>query len=99
MQLKSTVKLADLKSQIVLAILIAADVYRMFGQDLVITSLDDSVHHAGSLHPSGYAFDLRTSYFTASQIPKVLLALKQSLTIDFDVIFEADHFHIEYDPK
>ena len=99
MQLKSTVKLADLKPQIVLATVIASEVYRKFGQELVITSLDDSFHHPGSLHPSGYAFDLRTSYYMADQIPKVLSALKQALTLDFDVIFENDHFHIEYDPK
>ena len=99
MQLKTNVRLADLKPQCVLAIIVANDVYKLFDKELVVTSIDDSVHHAGSLHPSGFAFDLRSSYFTSQQIQFVLAALKASLTTDFDIIFETDHFHIEYDPK
>lgn len=99
MQLKSNVRLVDLKPQCVLAIIAANDVYKRYDKELVVTSIDDSQHHSGSLHPAGFAFDLRSGYFTAQQIPLVLASLKESLTIDFDIIFEQDHFHIEYDPK
>ena len=99
MKLKSNVRLVDLKPQCVLAILVANDVYNKFGRELVVTSIDDSVHGPASLHPSGFAFDLRTSYFRVDQIDPVEAALKAALTDDFDILYEGDHFHIEYDPK
>lgn len=99
MILKSSVRLVDLTPQLLLALAIANDIYKRHGKELAVTSIDDSIHGSGSLHPSGNAADLRTYYFTADEIPQILSELKQALTIDFDVIFENDHFHVEYDPK
>lgn len=99
MKLKPNVRLADLKPQCVLAIFIADSIYSKFGRELVVTSIDDSVHGPTSLHPSGFAFDLRTSFFRIDQIAPVEAALKEALTVDFDILYEGDHFHIEYDPK
>lgn len=100
MTLKNNVRLGDLKPQLLIAIMIANDVYKAHSQELVITSVDDSTHGKNSLHPSGNAFDLRTSYFTKQECLQVTQELKEKMpTGDFDIVFENDHIHIEYDPK
>lgn len=82
----------------------------LFGEDSVITSLLDGQHNCGSLHPKGYAADLRTRDMTEQQRYDWFAALKLRLaTMGFDVVWEGGvgatpattgaHIHIEYDPK
>jgi hypothetical protein len=98
MKLKNNVRLTDLKPQLILAMIITDQIYAKHGQELVLTSVDDSVHGPGSLHPSGNAFDARTSYFTAEERKLVFQELKEALDVNYDLVDEGDHFHIEYDP-
>lgn len=94
------VKLTDLQPQLLAGLMVCDWVYwNLFKTEMVVTSVDDSVHSPTSLHPKGLAADLRTRTFTADQIPKVLAAIKERLTPEFDFIFEKDHFHMEYDQK
>jgi hypothetical protein len=76
---------------------VAGDVYASFGQALVVTSLGEGEHMVGSLHPRGYAADLRTSTLGVNQAA-ILGELKGRLGPAYDVILEADHIHVEYDP-
>ncbi len=99
MILKKGVSVKQLSPQIVLAIGVADAVYREFGKELVITSVCDGKHRKNSLHYSGNAVDLRTRYFGKAVITKVAQALVDKLTIDYDVVVEDDHIHLEYDPK
>ncbi len=99
MKLKKTVKLKGLQPQILIAVMVANDVYRDFGKELVITSVNDSKHSEFSLHYSGDAIDIRTRYFTSEEKVAVHKEIKDRLTKDFDVVLEKDHIHIEYDPK
>lgn len=85
--------------QLVLGLVICDRVYTEYGQELVITSLNDGHHMEGSLHYKGDAADLRTRYFSGAAKDKVSETLRERLGIDFDVILETDHIHIEYDPK
>jgi hypothetical protein len=79
---------------------IAARVYGWFGlADLVITSLRDGNHMAGSLHPRGYAADLRTSDVPPATRPAIAATLKAELGPAFDVVLEVDHIHVEFDPE
>lgn len=71
-----------------------------------MTSLRDGVHMNHSLHYVGMAVDIRTRDFvadlrSAEEIKqKVFEAIKARLKpLGFDVVFEADHIHVEYDPK
>lgn len=67
---------------------------------LVVTSLRDGKHSAGSLHYSGNAVDLRRWDLDARKITsQVVSQLKSQLGSDYDVILESDHIHVEYDPK
>ena len=72
---------------------------RVTGKGIVVTSILDGKHKDGSKHYEGEAFDLRSFNYTKNEIALLLIAFKEALGKDYDVIFEIDHFHIEYDPK
>jgi hypothetical protein len=63
------------------------------GEDLVITSIREGTHTAGTLHHQGDAFDMRPLKHV------VIGELVKHLSKDIDVVNENDHWHIEYDPK
>ena len=101
--LKAGVKLqgsqGGLQPQILLAIVVADQVYRDHGYNLIITSGSDGKHKVGSLHYQGQAVDLRTRHVPAERIPLIAKVLHERLGSDFDVVVEKDHIHLEYDPK
>lgn len=68
-------------------------------KEAVITSILDGKHKETSKHYSGNAFDARSWIYTKEEISDLLVNVKENLGTDYDVIFETDHFHIEYDPK
>ena len=74
-------------------------------QDAVwITSANDSKHKNGSLHYKNQAFDIRI-WNIAGDDPDYTKAkewatrMQAALGADYDVLFEDDHIHAEYDPK
>lgn len=100
MKLKKGVKCHALTSQVVLALVIAGKLYQeMFSKDMVVTSLHDGKHSSGSLHYSGNAFDMRTWGIVDDDLTKYKAALNSRLGVDFDVVIESDHIHVEYQPK
>jgi len=99
MILKQGVKLTNLQPQILLAIMVVDGIYSKHGKELVITSLDDSKHGSATLHGKGLAFDCRTSYFLNGEPERVVNEIRAKLGTDFDVLFEGDHIHCEYDAK
>lgn len=101
MVLKQGVNPMRLQPELLLALLVADGVWRGVGQELVVTSLNDSKHSNGSLHYAGCAADLRTRYFTGDQVLLVADTLRDALgnCKDYDIVVEADHIHIEYQPK
>jgi len=81
-------------------------IYRQHKQEAVITAGTEVtssnrrfIHSAGSLHPFGLALDFRTYYFEEEEIDMVKAEIKKELGPDYDVLFETNHLHIEYDPK
>lgn len=85
----------------------AAVIYGWFGQaEMVITALRDGVHKVHSLHPRGYAVDIRTNGIASGIVRAIVATLKRMLP-GFDVILEgadtpgatAAHIHIEFDPE
>jgi hypothetical protein len=67
-------------------------------RDAVVTFTTNGTHSPNSLHYSGNAVDLRTRDLTQAQINNIVENLQEQLGDDYDVIFEGDHIHIEYDP-
>lgn len=100
LSLKPGVKLAGLQPQILLAAVVASEVYSEHGVQLcVITSANDGNHSHTSLHYSGNAIDLRTRNLPPGAAPEIAKIIKERLGRDFDVLFEGDHIHIEYQPR
>jgi len=95
-----TVNLNNVSSKIYMAISIVANIYEenSYG-DLVITSCRDSVHSKNSLHYVGQAFDIRIWSVPKNEIVFLCKVIKKQLGKDFDVVYEKDHIHTEYDPK
>ena len=85
---------------------VADQVYAKHGEpELVVTSGMEGTHSPGSLHYVGLAVDLRlpaVDLRLPSDRAKCLAIrneLAERLGQDFDVLLEADHFHIECQPK
>lgn len=70
--------------------------FREIREEMVITSTYEGNHGAGSLHYANQAYDVRLSYANQANIFK---HIKEGLGNDFDVVWEENHIHIEYDPK
>ena len=75
--------------------MIASIVYESEAMELVITSTYEGSHSEGSLHYANLAVDIRRNAFGN----EVRGDLRNQLGSDYDVVLEADHIHIEYDPK
>ena len=99
MQLKQGVSIQGIRPELLIAIMIAARVFQVRNCILTLTSVTDGKHSATSLHYTGCAFDCRTRNLDAKQKKQITSDLKVSLTADFDVVLEATHIHIEYQPR
>jgi hypothetical protein len=101
MKLKTGVITTGVAPELIVALMVAAAVWRRHGQELVVTSLNDSRHSVSSLHYAGAAADLRTHYFQEGIADQVAADLRQSLgnNPDYDVVVESDHIHLEWQPK
>ncbi len=85
--------------ELVLALRVAEAVYEDMGAELTVTALTDGQHMTGSLHYKGLAADLRSWNVPAQKLDFLIYSLKAALGQEFDVVKEADHVHMEFDPK
>ncbi len=108
---KAGVELDGLKPEMVPAVEAANEVaHQLTGEPTTITSGLDGEHKDGSLHPEGLAVDVRrvdrvVDQFGRVHFPDLAQAIEQTNAIraelgdDYDVILEATHVHIEFDPS
>lgn len=73
------------------------------GENLLITSAQDSQHHPGSVHPLGMAVDFRTHNLRSGQARRLRDRVQERLGAAYDVILEDEggpneHLHVERDP-
>lgn len=97
MKLKPGVRVQGLGPETALAMMITAAVYDQQQLTLTITSVVEGQHRRGSLHYVGAAFDCRLP--PAEYLDGIVSTLDAYLGDDFDVVPEATHIHIEYQPK
>lgn len=98
--IKTGVDLRGIVPQMAIAYTIASAVYQRHCNALcVITSASDGKHGVNSLHYKGKALDLRTFNVPTAVLPLLVQSLKDALGAQFDVVLEADHIHVEFDPK
>lgn len=106
-QFKKGVSLKGVTEECITAMSVAAEFYSLFlDMDAVITSVNDGRHMKGSKHYEGNAFDLRTWTTETSGVQMSELSKKNivdwmydKLGIDYDIVVESDHIHVEYDPE
>ena len=99
MRLKdNTVQIQGLRVEMLFAILVADQVYLKYGYEFVITSINDGVHSLTSLHYNGCAIDCRI-YDNPGEMEAIAEEIKERLGVDYDVILEHNHIHIEYQPR
>ncbi len=77
----------------------AANANQGLGFDIVITSGTDSQHMVGSKHYTGEALDFRSQGVDKDALNLWVERVTERLGQDYQVIREADHVHIEWDPK
>lgn len=100
-RVKEGVDISNLQPQMLLALYNAHELYRVRGADLWITSSREGKHMPGSLHYAGLAVDLRVWNLPHAERDGRAIAteLGEALGRDYDVLYEGDHLHVEYDPK
>lgn len=97
----NTVSIKGIKPELLLGLIIVDQVMQSQGQQAVVTSGSEETtkHGTTSLHYNGYAIDLRSRFFThPNQIIKLCMKALGN-NPDYEMIFEGNHFHLEYQPK
>ncbi len=94
--IKAGVRLHGIKPEIVLAIIIADQIYADLGHDLVLTSVIDGKHMRTSIHYVGGAVDFR---LPGEGGVAARNRIAHRLGSDFDVVLESNHIHVEWQPK
>lgn len=74
---------------------IARWIWSIEEKELIVTSTYEGSHSEGSLHYANLAVDIRRQ----DRGNAVRDELKDKLGMDYDVVLESDHIHVEYDPK
>ena len=97
LNIKPGVRVSGMAPEILIAVIVANDIYTKAGVPCVITSCTDGSHKTNSLHYCGMAVDLRTRDLPVASLPVILEDLKFALGPDYDVVLESDHIHIEHD--
>src|SRR5437016_3377670 len=95
--IKPGVSLKQLNAHTLLAVIVASQIYDKRQESFVITSGDEGSHMQNSLHYKGDAVDIRLPVF--SDAKEVVQEIYACLGMQYDVILEKDHIHIEFDPK
>ena|SRR3989304_1452723 len=96
MRLKPGVSLRGVRAETAVAMMITDATLGA----ITVTSVTEGTHKRASAHYTGRAFDLRTPVTTnATGFVNLHEKLLAELGAEFDVVIEADHWHVEYDPK
>ena len=99
--IKPGVDVRGIQPEILLARIIAGEVFARYGKETIITSASEGKHREDSRHYTGWAIDLRIRHMDKRLWPVIAEELGKALGPQYDVILEAKklHIHVEYDPK
>ncbi len=92
-------RIHGLRPEMVVALIITKDAFMGRGANCVITSGIEGRHGRGSLHLVGAALDFRTGSMSREQVSEIAVEIRDGLGVDFDVVVESSHLHIEFQPK
>lgn len=97
--LRNEVRLLGIRPELVIGLLCVDGAFARAGFACVITSCVDGAHQRQSLHYAGCAADLRISHVPKEKLPAILEDARGALGVDFDLVAESDHWHLEFQPK
>ena len=92
-------RIHGLRPEMVVALIIVKDAFISRGANCVITSGIEGRHGRGSLHLVGAALDFRTGSMSREQVSEIATEIREGLGLDFDVVVEDTHLHVEWQPK
>lgn len=98
LSLKRDVRLALLQPVMVFAVIVVDDAYAARGLECVVTSGSEGRHMPKSLHYSGNALDFRILNVPPGMRDSLFSDIRSRLGVQFDVVVEKDHLHVEFDP-
>jgi hypothetical protein len=99
MQIKKGVNLNGLKPEIAAIFPVLECVYQSYGAEAVITSGVEGSHGDYSHHFKGLAVDVRTRNVNVNFHKDLVNKLKFALSEQYQVVYENNHIHVEFDPK
>jgi len=94
-----SVQVSQLSTGALLALIVADQVFTSYGYETVITSGNDGNHSYTSLHYNNDALDLRMRHVKESQKQEIAEEISLRLGLDWDVLLEIDHLHLEKQPR
>lgn len=97
--IKAGVNITGIRPEILLAIIIARPIFEEYGVPFVITSALEGRHSRTSLHYAGQAVDFRISDLLPEARKEVTERIAVALGVQFDVVLEKTHIHVEFQPK
>ena len=104
--LKRGVDLIGAQPELLFGVQVVAALFEQRGVDCIVTSVRDGKHGPHSLHPFGYAADLRSWQLEDEDDKRRLVSEAKALLHEqYDVLYEpaqgerAEHFHMEVDPR
>lgn len=92
-------RIAGIRPEIAFVQPLINEVLTNHGKTFLITSGTEGKHGRGSLHFSGGAIDIGVREWLPSEIKNVANELRASLSVEFDVVVEGNHIHVEFQPK
>ena len=104
----SNVRIKSITPELVFGLMVLDEIFVQTAgipnRTMVVTSVNDSTHKAGSLHYEGRAADIRTHGLEGPIIEIIVTKAKAALGLDFNIVYEKleggmSHIHLEYDPK
>lgn len=91
--------LVGLKPEMSFAFVIIVVVFLNENVNCKLSSGSEGKHSRGSLHYSGLAIDVSSRGVPKKKRSSITRKLSLALGDEFDVVFEGNHWHIEYQPK
>jgi len=98
-QIKPGAKVNGIQPEMIIALMVANDVYSKYDTPCGITEGTGGKHGTGSLHYVGLAIDIRTRNIVGGKEEFIAQQIRVNLGEQYDVVLESDHIHIEFQPK
>ena len=96
LRLALNVRLQGIRPELLLGIIIISDLCRVSGAKVLITAVLNGLHMRNSLHFVGGAVDFTVELLGDRAI--WVAELKDRLAINYDVVDEDTHIHVEFQP-